>query len=1169
VNAVTAPLGSIHLTIIGIVLVAFTALIGFFWWQRRSTSRINSDLSLLPTSAASEHQALALRPIPGEERFDLAPAGEAGDIYGLHGDPNIPNFRKLSLLQRWALTARARSDYRQARGYRQRAMLSRAQKRLKQEIKRHEKELSKLTPQLDALNAQEGSEARRALEAHLIQTKFDEVRGVGPTLRQDIFSALQPTAFNDLYGAYRVRGVGSARQQAIEEWIARQEAQIARDPGMNFPGKRALQARYADRRKEIESQITAEQEPLAQKTRTLQSVTSAFDQLKEIRARHFARAIKGSARDIERVEAFESGVFSVWESPPEWFLHAADETLDREAPERPGRHWWTSRVQPLALGLRLDLGDGVLHDVDVKVEPDGEPDHLAPVSLETLARYDYIQTAPDGRSVLRLSEEDRQLLLALRSLGTRRGQNGRISLEMTPEVLAFLRKQENVEETARSAQLRAADKPQKPVLGIDYRPEQGLILTAGYGSTAETIVRLKNQQTSNGSVQVRTSDGFALVTIPKSDAGRTLVEAGRQVIMPELVPDFWLNDLPRLKSEFTPLLTDTAKQIRVTEIKSTPTVRADIDAPGWLRLQVEYAAGKQKWSHRELVGGKHSERFQRVGDYQWVKARQAGIDRVESALQQLEAQQVGGAYRIPLARFASLEEFVTAVDGKLESGDDYRTFLQDLTDFEADPNYRLSDALERDLTRQALLLRPYQRAGIHWFDWLHKYHLNGLLADDMGLGKTLQAICAMRQAYTLHGSKQHSLVIAPKSVMVHWQREFGRVFPDIPVYLYHGSDRYRARKLMQRNTHPAVFVTTYATAANDIDHLSAVPFYFLLLDEATNVKNPSARRSQSVKALNAQHRMALSGTPVENRPAELWSIYDFLMAGHLGRYGTFERVFETPILAGDSGAAERLGRRVGPFMLRREKRDVAKDLPEKIEMNEWCELSDEQRALYKSYQSESERIRGALSRGEQVSYAGSILPLLTKLKQICNHPALVAGNTGDIWGRSEKFDLIFQQVRTIHEQREQAVIFSHFLGMLDLFERACQEERIGYIRIDGSTNDRQSLVDQFNRDGVPVALCSLMAAGHGINLTAANHVIHADRWWNPAVEAQATDRVHRIGQDKTVYVYRFLVQGTLEEWIDALLTAKREMAQQIVGAAGDQQLHWTREELMEILRPID
>jgi len=165
--------------------------------------------------------------------------------------------------------------------------------------------------------------------------------------------------------------------------------------------------------------------------------------------------------------------------------------------------------------------------------------------------------------------------------------------------------------------------------------------------------------------------------------------------------------------------------------------------------------------------------------------------------------------------------------------------------------------------------------------------------------------------------------------------------------------------------------------------------------------------------------------------------------------------------------------------------------------------------------------------------------------------------------------LIFQQLRTICTQREQVVIFSHFLGMLDLFELACQAESIGYIRIDGSTNDRQSLVDRFNRNDVPVALCSLKAAAYGINLTAANHVIHADRWWNPATEAQATDRVHRIGQDKTVYVYKFLVQGTLEEWIDALLTTKRKMAQQIVGAAGEQQLHWTREELIEILRPID
>lgn len=1116
----------------------------FFVWRRRSV----------------------LRPISGAERFDLVPAGKR---YRPHGDPNIPNFRKLSLLQQWALTACACSDYRNARGYRHRAMLKRSQHRLKGEIARHKKELVRFTPQLDAIDAQESAEMRRALESYLIQSKFDEVRGVGPSLRQEILSVLQPTALNDLYGAYRVRGVGPARQQAITEWIAKQKKQIAHDPGINFPEKHALMVRYAEQRKGIESQITEEQELLAQKTCTLERVTCALDQLEEIQIRHFTRAVQGSACDIARVEMFEAGVYSVWESPPEWFLCAADDVPDREPSERSGRHWWAAWVQPLSLDLRLDLGEGVLHDVDVKVEPGSDSDHPIPVLLDTLVRYDYLQMAPNGRSVLRLKEKDRRILLALCSLGARRGQNGRISLEMTPEVLSFLRKQENVEESARSAQLCVADEPQKPVLAVDYRPDQGLILEAGYGSTAETIVYLKHQKTSNGFVPVRSSDGLVWVTLPKSDAGRALVEAGRQIIEPEVVPDFWLNDLPSLKSEFTHLLTDAAMRIGVIEIEATPIVRADIDTPGWLRLRVEYEAGEQRWPHHEFVGGKRSEHIRYVGDYQWVKTQQTQIDHIESALQQLEAQQVGDTYRIPLAQFARLDEFVSAVNGRLEAGDEYCTFCQDLTDFKADPNYQLSDALERALTDQALLLRPYQRAGIHWLDWLHQRHLNGLLADDMGLGKTMQAICAMRQAYTLHGSNQHSLVIAPKSVMVHWQREFGRVFPDMPVYLYHGSARDRARTLMCCSMCPAVFVTTYGTVAKDIDHLSSVSFYFLLLDEATNIKNPSARRSQSVKMLNAQHRMALSGTPVENRPGELWSIFDFLMAGHLGRYGTFERIFEAPILAGDSSAAERLGRRVGPFMLRREKRDVAKDLPEKIEIKEWCELTGEQRTLYKSFQSESERIRGALSRGEQVNYTGTILPLLTKLKQICDHPTLVDSTKREIWKRSEKFDLIFQQICAIYKQQEQVVIFSHFLGMLDLLERACQAENIGYIRIDGSTNDRQSLVDRFNRSDVPVALCSLKTAAYGINLTAANHVIHADRWWNPATEAQATDRVHRIGQDKTVYVYQFLVQGTIEEWIDALLTTKRKIAQQIVGAAGEQQLHWTNEELIEILRSID
>jgi SNF2 family DNA or RNA helicase len=249
----------------------------------------------------------------------------------------------------------------------------------------------------------------------------------------------------------------------------------------------------------------------------------------------------------------------------------------------------------------------------------------------------------------------------------------------------------------------------------------------------------------------------------------------------------------------------------------------------------------------------------------------------------------------------------------------------------------------------------------------------------MGLGKTLQAICLLRLAYERSRTREHSLVLAPKSVLHHWQREIERFYPDIRVCQYHGSQR---RSGLFQTLEPIVFISTYATILNDIDKVSQIPFYYVILDEATQIKNTSARRTQAVKSLNAAHRLALSGTPVENRPSELWSLFDFLMRGHLGKQATFARLFEGKISAGDRKASQQLGRRIKPFMLRRKKEEVAKDLPDKIHMDEWCTLSPEQRALYGGLQDEVQRLRTALQRGKTVNYTSSILPVLTKLKQM-------------------------------------------------------------------------------------------------------------------------------------------------------------------------------------------
>jgi SNF2 family DNA or RNA helicase len=311
---------------------------------------------------------------------------------------------------------------------------------------------------------------------------------------------------------------------------------------------------------------------------------------------------------------------------------------------------------------------------------------------------------------------------------------------------------------------------------------------------------------------------------------------------------------------------------------------------------------------------------------------------------------------------------------------------------------------------------------------------------------------------------------------------------------------------------------------------------------------------------------------VENRPAELWSVFDFLMCGHLGRYGTFRRTFEDPIVGGNRAAADRLGQRVRPFLLRRRKEEVAQDLPEKVDMPpEWVELTEEQRALYVAIQEQdAQPLRESLARGTQVGFP-TVLSVLTRLKQVCDHPALITGQTEPLGGRSEKFDLVLDRLDEILARDEQVVVFSHFLKTLDLIQAAIEEREVAWVRLDGSvaTDERQRRIDRFNDRGAQVALCSLQAVGHGVNLTAANHVVHVDRWWNPAVEDQATDRVHRIGQARTVFVHRILTVDTLEEKIAVLQERKRGLSDRIMGASAQGAMGWTREELLELLQPLE
>ena len=823
-----------------------------------------------------------------------------------------------------------------------------------------------------------------------------------------------------------------------------------------------------------------------------------------------------------------------------------------------------TRVVEAPIIFYLDRSEADQHIVRASILINGEETPIE--NLDAVRRYGFKRTIETESEIVTyvLSNEDRLRLTAIHSVAAGVTEDGSYRFDFAPNIFSYLRQAPRVEETEPSRRLRIIDQPPQPAAEIRFDPESGLEITPALRlPESNDLIPVEELQYTADGDYIYHKDVFMPV-MQLDPEGQALLEGGKKHIDLEDVPEFFVRDLVLLRQNFEAILIDDASRIEVDQEPLKPIVFVDSQTPGWLDFQVAYTDGTTRFSHDQMMSH-DGENYLKTDATTWVKIPWKEINQVQSQLDALEAEETKEGYRLPIIEFASIEEFIDHIGGIAELGKAYQEFIEFLSGHNADPDFRLSETAETDLADIGIQLRPYQRAGIHWLHWLNQNHLHGILADDMGLGKTIQSIMALRSAYEETGVQQHSLVIAPLSVLPHWERELRLFFPSIHVERYHGARRdFNAFSSLT----PTVFVSTYNTVSRDIDGLKKIAFFYLILDEATQIKNPSARRSQAIKSLNAVHRLALSGTPIENRPAELWSIYDFLMPGHLGKYGTFQRVFEDQITSGDTQAAQQLGRRIRPFILRRLKKDVAKDLPEKIEMDEWCQLTDEQRMLYRSYNNEIYNVRASLMQGQQVNYASHILPLITKLKQICDHPALITKEQEPILGRSNKFDWIMDRIERIVAADEQVVIFSHFLGMLDLLEEASRQQGFEIIRIDGSVGDRQRLIDRFNTRQADIALISLLSGGYGINLTAANHVIHADRWWNPAVENQATDRVHRIGQEKTVYVYRILVEDTLEERIALLLEAKQRMADNVIGAATKGDRQWSREELLQILQPL-
>lgn len=463
-------------------------------------------------------------------------------------------------------------------------------------------------------------------------------------------------------------------------------------------------------------------------------------------------------------------------------------------------------------------------------------------------------------------------------------------------------------------------------------------------------------------------------------------------------------------------------------------------------------------------------------------------------------------------------------------------------------------------------LRPYQQDGFEWLQFLREQGLGGILADDMGLGKTVQTLCHLHYEKANGRADLPSLILAPKSVVPNWEKEAKKFAPSLRVIALQGTNRKKYYSILR---HCDLVVTSYPVLFRDAEELLNQKFHYVVLDEAHTIKNTASQITKIAWKIDARHRLCLSGTPIENHLGELWSLFHFLTPGFLGSEESFNRCFRAPIEKNrDEGLRKRLAERVAPLMLRRTKSLVAHDLPPKTEIVRSIELHPKQVELY-------EAVRAAVSREvhEEISRLGVerskllVLDALLKLRQVCNHPQLLKMPSAQKVKTSAKMDLFMEWIPSMVKEGRRILVFSQFTGMLALLEQALNREGIRYLLLTGESKDRGQLCDDFQAGKAPVFLISLRAGGTGLNLTAADTVIHFDPWWNPALESQATDRAYRIGQKNPVFVYKLITEGTIEEKILMLQQKKRALFEGILEGT-PQKLSFSEEELDDLLAPM-
>ena len=599
---------------------------------------------------------------------------------------------------------------------------------------------------------------------------------------------------------------------------------------------------------------------------------------------------------------------------------------------------------------------------------------------------------------------------------------------------------------------------------------------------------------------------------------------------------FWQKGLLALRAAEDPTL-EVELSERLARVRVGPPLKGRVHVVlegNWLNTRLDF-------SSNELPVELEAVRTALARKQKWIALSDGTLSRISDSIEALadEAAEVmgdAGQALLPAHQLGRLDRWIEENDGRMDAAvDQLRHRLR-----------ALAVSAEQQMPMGLMgTLRPYQRLGLSWLQFLQVLGAGGILADDMGLGKTITTLAFLLKRKEAEGPAP-TLVVCPTSVATNWVREAERFTPDLRVLLLHGPSREARARALKSVADTDIVVTTYAILRRDLPGLAAIPFRCVVLDEAQNIKNSDSETRRAAGRLDASMRLALSGTPIENRLRELWSLASFANPGILGTVRAFEKRFERPIAADRSSPiAAELRAIVRPFLLRRTKNDVLRDLPPKTEVDRIVTLSSADKRMYDAL---AHTLRESIAQDMEKRGPGhnslSVFTALTRLRQMACDPRLVDGRLSA--SRSAKREAFLDLVRELVAEGRRALVFSQFVSLLTLWRKDLDAEGIAYEYLDGSTTKRDEVVARFQDGAAPLFLISLKAGGAGLNLTAADTVIHCDPWWNPAVEDQATDRAYRIGQDKPVTVVRLVAQGTIEEKIRSLKTKKRELTNLVI-----------------------